>query len=410
MLRVITVLLILATVSIANDANAAESNYAFTELRNAMSAAETLPEQRAVVERMHEALRNGAVPVQQVGTLIYGLSRKPVFNEAVTISFLQQLIATPGTAEATTTAIAGQFRGNALGERASKILAEELRIYQRQQGLSDAAINSLQGALTPGAPQANREYALDILMLRPPAGDKRNGFLTAVANLLDPEMSVGEKRAAIQILADAAATGFQQSQLFTAPRLTFMGKRSPHYPYEIKHYYYSPTDFRDQLALTLHQERTRVTQAMRTLARFITHLQDSRIDWEYEYSKEDSKRWRARYDLTKGRLLATQARFLEYIATSLELEQTISPACNKITLYPGSSFRNPAAQMFADEASRVLYRCKQENAGTPWQDLAQWELDKPFGFRIERGQIPKPPPRIVAGSTGSPPKVSCPKR
>ena len=207
MLRVMTVLLILATVSIADDANAAEGNYAFTELRNAMSAAETLPEQRAVVERMREALRNGAVPAPQVGTMIYGLSQKPVFNEAATISFLQQLIATPGTAEATTTAIAGQFRGDALGEHASKILAEELRIYQRQQGLSDAAISNLQGALTPGAPQANREYALDILMLRPPDGDKRDKFLAAVSNLLDPEMSVGEKRAAIQILAEAAATG-----------------------------------------------------------------------------------------------------------------------------------------------------------------------------------------------------------
>ncbi len=204
MLRVVTALLILATPTITG---AADNHRAFTDLRNAMFAAKTQLEQRAIVERMREALRDGAVPAAQVGSMIYGLSTKPVFNEAATLSFLQELIATPDTAEATTTVIAGYFRSNAFNEGARETLAEALHTYHLQQGLSDAAINNLQRALTLSAPQANREYALAILRLKPPDDDKRSEFLTAVSNLLDAQMSAGEKRAAMEIFVKAAQNG-----------------------------------------------------------------------------------------------------------------------------------------------------------------------------------------------------------
>ncbi len=202
--RVVTILLILATPMITG---AADINSAFTDLRNEMSAAEALPEQRAIVERMREALRDGAVPAGQVSVMIYGLSQKPVLNEAATIAFLQELIATPDTAEVTTTAIAAHLGSNNFSEAASKNFAEDLQTYHLQQGLSDAAINSLQRALTLATPQANREYALAILKLRPPHGDKHSLFLTAVSNLLDAEMSIGEKWAAIEIFVEAAEAG-----------------------------------------------------------------------------------------------------------------------------------------------------------------------------------------------------------
>jgi len=204
MLRVITVLLVLAASTITD---AADNSYAFMELRNEMSAAKTLLEQRAIIERMREMLRNGAVPGRQASTMIFGLGQKPVLNEAATISFLQELIATPGTADAATTAIAGFFRGNALSEHARDTFAEELLTYHRQQGLSDAAIIKLQLAFTLDTPQRNREYALEILMLRPPDGDKRSKFFSAVSYLLNPEMSVDEKRAAMEIFVKAAETG-----------------------------------------------------------------------------------------------------------------------------------------------------------------------------------------------------------
>lgn len=212
-----------------------------------------------------------------------------------------------------------------------------------------------------------------------------------------------------QFVANAAAMTFKQPQLFTAPRLTFMGRRSPYYPYEVENYYFSPADFRDQLALTLNQQRSHVAQAVNALAPFVAQLAGQQVDWEYEYTKEESKRWRAWYDLTKGRLLATQARYLEYLRTSQEVQNTISPLTNKVTLHPGSGLRDTNAQALAEEATKVLRRCQHQNAGTPWEDLAKWELDKPIGLRIEQGQIPKPPPRTVGGSTGSPQKFSFPK-
>lgn len=212
-----------------------------------------------------------------------------------------------------------------------------------------------------------------------------------------------------QFVADAAAISFTQPQLFTAPRLAFMGSRSPYYPYPVEHYYVSPGDFRDQLGVTLQRERARITRAMEVLARFIAHLQDASIDWEYEYAKEESKRWRASYDLSKGRLLAIQARYMEYLTVSFEIEQVLSPSSNKLTLQPAPMLRNPTAQSLVDEATRVLNRCRQTNAGTPWEYLAWWELEKPFGLRLEQGQIPKPPPRIISGSPRSPQQFSFPK-
>ena len=204
MLRVVTVLLVLATPTITA---AADTGYAFLDLRNEMSAAKTLPEQRAIIERMREAARDGTAAGGHVRMMIYVLAKKPVFNEAATISFLQELIATPGTAEATTTAIASQFRSHAFSDRARETFAAELHAYQLRPGLSDAAIMNLQSALTTSAPQANREHALAILMLRPPDGDNRKKFLTAVSYLLGPEMSVGEKRAAMKIFVTAAESG-----------------------------------------------------------------------------------------------------------------------------------------------------------------------------------------------------------
>ncbi|MBT8079472.1 MAG: hypothetical protein KJO31_12905 [Gammaproteobacteria bacterium] len=198
------ILLVLLTSSLASTANGQET---FVELRNAMATASNLPEQRRIVARMHELLRQGAVPPAQVGTMIYGLARKPVFAEDATITLLLELIETPGTAEAATTAIAYQFRTGSLGDSAGKAFADALRIYHRQQGLSDAAITNLQSALSRDAPPQNRAYALQILQERPQQGDGRDRFLNSVANLLDPDVTAGEKLVAIGVLATAAASG-----------------------------------------------------------------------------------------------------------------------------------------------------------------------------------------------------------
>jgi hypothetical protein len=216
-----------------------------------------------------------------------------------------------------------------------------------------------------------------------------------------------EDRPLRRFVSDSAEIGFRQPDLFLPPRLTFMGGRSPHYPYGVEHVYFSPADFRDRLGMTLSLQRKRVTRASRVLAGMIEHLVDSSIDWEYEYTKDESKRWRAWYDLTKGRLLATQARYLEYLATINEIETVLSNSSNEVTLRPSSTLRNPASPLLVREATRVLYRCIEQNQETPWADLAQWELDTPFGLDIGQKSIPRPPPRI-GGSARQPQQFSFP--
>jgi hypothetical protein len=211
-----------------------------------------------------------------------------------------------------------------------------------------------------------------------------------------------------QFIADAAAISFKQPELFTAPRMVFMGARSPYYPYKVEQHYYSPADFRDQLSVAVLRERRRVTQASQVLAQFVAHLIDPSIDWEYEYAREESKRWRAWYDLTRGRLLATQARYLEYLATTSQFGGVLSTQCNEVTLHAASALGNPESELLINDAMRCLYRCVSENEGTPWEDLARWELDIPCGLRVEQGTIPRPKPRISSGSPRAPQQFSFP--
>ena len=68
--RVVTILLILATPMITG---AADSSSAFTDLRNQMSAAKTLPEQRVIVERMREALQ-GVELALMISTMLHSIA------------------------------------------------------------------------------------------------------------------------------------------------------------------------------------------------------------------------------------------------------------------------------------------------------------------------------------------------
>ncbi|WP_133125907.1 hypothetical protein [Pseudohalioglobus lutimaris] len=204
MLRVMTVLVLLATSALVH---AVENSYAFMELRKELSTARTAQQKQAIVERMREGLRAGMVPSGHIGALIHGFAQQQMLNEPFTVSFMLELIATPGTAEAATTAIAGKLGGSDFNGLASKTFAEALGNYHRQAGLSDQAISNLLRAFQLSTPLKNREYALEILLLRPMEGDNRSDFLVAVASLLDPDMPVSERQAAMHVLVDAAKTG-----------------------------------------------------------------------------------------------------------------------------------------------------------------------------------------------------------
>ena len=137
---------------------------------------------------------------------------------------------------------------------------------------------------------------------------------------------------------------------------------------------------------------------------------------EEEYQAEESARWRAWYDLTRGRLLAQHVRHLEYATACKVLTGALlGRDTNHVRFFPVAVIRSgPAAREQAQEAERLLRRCVQTNRDTPWAYLAQRELDYPLGMDFRQIAIPRPPPQpavpmvpVVPGGAG--PSVSTPK-
>jgi hypothetical protein len=107
---------------------------------------------------------------------------------------------------------------------------------------------------------------------------------------------------------------------------------------------------------------------------------------EKEYAEETSRRWRAWYDLTRGRLLAGRVRYKEYELVCAELPHAgkLGLDSNAVTLFPSTTLRGGQAaldQMV--EAKRLLKRCLLENSRTPWAYLAARELDHAFGLSVQ---------------------------
>jgi hypothetical protein len=48
----------------------------------------------------------------------------------------------------------------------------------------------------------------------------------------------------------------------------------------------------------------------------------------------------------------------------------------------------------AEQATQMLNECADQHRGTPWADLANWELEKPFGIEVQARSMPKPTPRV----------------
>ncbi|WP_372721748.1 vWA domain-containing protein [Novipirellula sp.] len=191
-----------------------------------------------------------------------------------------------------------------------------------------------------------------------------------------------------KFVVDAATLSYQQAELFVPPRMTFLGERSPVYPYPVLHPYVVPANFRTQLSRVLQIERTRMERASEVLQSLIVRLEDTAVPWQ----DETSPRWQASFALTKGRVYATQARYLEYLAATLNLKSSLSPETNEITLLPDAALRSSESRYLVDAAVHSLQKCIAEHPDTPWAYLAQWELDIPVGLRIQPAVIPRPPP------------------
>src|SRR5262249_10588717 len=107
-------------------------------------------------------------------------------------------------------------------------------------------------------------------------------------------------------------------------------------------------------------------------------------DLEPDYQKENSPRWRAHYDLTRGRLLALRVRAQEYNSACAILKQLgtgdVASKSNHWIFRPARQFSSgAAARKTAAEATRLLKRVLDEAPDTPWERLAQRELSVPLG-------------------------------
>jgi len=127
----------------------------------------------------------------------------------------------------------------------------------------------------------------------------------------------------------------------------------------------------------------------------VLQLFDRKLEDEYE--KEESPRWRAWYDLTKGRLLGMLVRNYEYNWVCAELKgkgaEFVDQKSNRWKFRPSPETRmSSTTANQAREADRLLKRCVSNNPNTPWEQLAQRELKDAFGFSVDESYVAPPPP------------------
>lgn len=201
-------------------------------------------------------------------------------------------------------------------------------------------------------------------------------------------------------VSDAAMLIFQAPRL-EPPPLTFLFSRQVFYPFNA-FVPFQPassfrTAFRDNLRTGLKGSQAELAVLQKALDLFEVS------DLEPEYEKETSPRWKAWYDLNYGRLLANSVRHVEYQLTCESLLQAdnLNTETNHVRLMPSSIYKGGRISSGrAELARKLLQRCRENNRGTPWDLLAEWELNQELGLDVQ--QIVIPPPRPIQGGSITP--------
>lgn len=195
------------------------------------------------------------------------------------------------------------------------------------------------------------------------------------------------------------------------PQSGFGVKRDLFYPFVPFTDYRSPQAFRASLGVQLREQKAHATDMLGMIQSALTYFPGEGLD--AAYSQEPSPRWKAWYDLTRGRLLAQSVRYREYLAASDRLLEgdVLKPDTNLLYLQASSTLlTGNASAAMASEAARCLDRCVRNHPGTPWELLAKWELDHGLGISWQEQVIP--PPRPISGPiapVASPPTISLPR-
>ena len=156
--------------------------------------------------------------------------------------------------------------------------------------------------------------------------------------------------------------------------------------------YQSAVQFRGQLKNALKMEAAQATRHLRTIEAALNAFGADGL--EKDYDREPSPRFQAWYDVTRGRLLAAAVRYTEFIQACDLTMRSLNEGTNRIVLVPSPDLRGGSTtRNWGQDAERLLRRCVEDHADTPWAYLAERELDYPLGIDLQQAVIPKPPPR-----------------
>jgi hypothetical protein len=182
-----------------------------------------------------------------------------------------------------------------------------------------------------------------------------------------------ENRPLRQAVHQVAVFTHLQAQNLYQPQFGFFGSRGTTYPYSAFRVYYRQDRFRRLLGPALAAQGKRALAANLIIRNALQMLEPRGVNMESEYQRESSKRWRAWYDLNRGRLLAQSVRFREYAkACDLivsNMNRALLPSTNYLLFYLDTPLR-ARTKSDAEEAVRLLKRCVESNPDTPWADFA----------------------------------------
>ena len=206
------------------------------------------------------------------------------------------------------------------------------------------------------------------------------------------EIISGLQRAPLRLAVVEAAALTWKADLHP-PTRAFFGKADDHYPFRVQTPYQPPALFQGALKSQLSGHMTQAQADLQVVEYALARLSVEGLD--EAYTAEEHPRWRAWFDLNRGRLLAMSVRLREYHETLRLVQQNVglTPNTNFLSLVPSPQLKTGrVADDRAVQAGKYLRKVISEHAGTPWAQLAQWELNEALGFVVQPREIPLPKP------------------
>jgi hypothetical protein len=193
-----------------------------------------------------------------------------------------------------------------------------------------------------------------------------------------------------------AVAQLEGKKIDAPPTMLFIKTTGPRI-FDFMRFYYPPLEFQAKLRSSrgrLTGQAARYTRVVEAALRHVSADESLDVGLEDLHRYETSPRWRAWYDLTRGRLLATSVRLEEYRLTvnAIAKAGALASTTNHLILVASPELRSDEKfQRRAEEAERLLRRCVDEHRGTPWEVLAQRDLDFALGVGMRELALTQEP-------------------